>query len=257
MMANSDVIVQGLVAAGLPEGLVDELIGAFSEAKRNHHLAGHRLAAVEGGRFCEAAYRLLEESAWGESTPLGKQLDTEKLSQRLASLPAKSTSDSIRLHIPRTLRVVYDIRNRRDAAHLADGIDPNTQDSALVVACISWVMAEFVRLFHDVAADEAEVTVNHLVTRDVPAIQEFDGAVRVLGGLQAGDTCLLLLYRTAPDPMTIDGLCSALRPSMRPNIVRTLKRLDGLDLVHQDVDRIWITRVGERHVEQGGLADYI
>ena len=30
------------------------------------------------------------------------------------------------------LRVVYDIPNKRDAAHLTDGIDPNVQDVTIV-----------------------------------------------------------------------------------------------------------------------------
>ena len=56
--------------------------------------------------------------------------------------------DAIRLHIPRTLRLVYDIRNKRDVAHLGPDIDPNLQDSTLVVSALDWVLAEFIRLYH-------------------------------------------------------------------------------------------------------------
>ena len=124
--------------------LVDELLEAYVEAKRNFYLGGLRLSAVEGGRFCEAAFRILEEATTGKFTPLGQQLDVEKLRERLANLPSGTHSDSIRLHIPRALRVVYDIRNKRDTAHLADNIDPNLQDSSLVVYSLDWVLAEFV-----------------------------------------------------------------------------------------------------------------
>ena len=41
--------------------LVDELLLSYEEAKRNFHLGGHRLNAVEGGRFCEAAFRILQQ----------------------------------------------------------------------------------------------------------------------------------------------------------------------------------------------------
>ena len=67
--------------------LVDELIQAYVEAKRNYYLGGLRLSAVEGGRFCEAAYRILEGLATKQYVPLGKQLDTEKLMHTLANLP--------------------------------------------------------------------------------------------------------------------------------------------------------------------------
>src|SRR5215469_1746683 len=122
--------------------VVKELLDAHAEAKRNFYLGGLRLSAVEGGRFCEAAFRLLEQMAFGNFTRLGKPLDTDKLINKLGNLTAATQPDSVRLHIPRTLRLVYDIRNKRDAAHLADGIDPNLQDATLVVATIDWVLAE-------------------------------------------------------------------------------------------------------------------
>ena len=138
--------------------------------------------------------------------------------------------------------MIYDIRNRRDAAHLNDGIDPNAQDSSLVITCINWVMAELVRLYHSIDADEASAAIEQLVVRSVPAIQDFEGVPRV-GKLSAGDTCLLLLFHSAPEPMELDTLCAAIKPSMQKNLKRTLQRLDDLNLVNLRDERIWITRV--------------
>src|SRR5688572_1415493 len=83
--------------------LVTELLDAHSEAKRNFYLGGLRLSAVEGGRFCEAAFRLLESVAFGSPSPLGKQLDTEKTIERLRNVNSTTFPDAIRLHIPRAL----------------------------------------------------------------------------------------------------------------------------------------------------------
>ena len=69
--------------------------------------------------------------------------------------------------------MVYDIRNKRDAAHLADDIDPNEQDATLVAATLDWVMAEFVRLHRGVSADEAQKIIGSLVARSPPAVQNF------------------------------------------------------------------------------------
>src|SRR4051812_46534982 len=104
------------LAANLDGKLVDELLDAYEEAKRNFYLGGLRLSAVEGGRFCEAAFRLLQQIVRGTFDRLGVQLDTEKLIKELANLPSGSHPDSVRLHMPRALRVIYDIRNKRDAA---------------------------------------------------------------------------------------------------------------------------------------------
>ena len=134
------IVRQGLVVS-LDAVLVDELLAAYQEAKRNFYLGGLRLSAVEGGRFCEAAFRLLQQCTTGKFDPLGKQVDSDGLIKLLANIPAAQQPESVRLHIPRALRVVYDIRNKRDNAHLADGIDPNLQDASLVVAILDWVVA--------------------------------------------------------------------------------------------------------------------
>lgn len=191
----------GFLADGLPEPVVDELLDTYVETKRRYYLGDHRPQAVEGGRFSEAAFRILQYSTTGTHTPLGRTLPkVPVLLQQLEQSPRASTlDDSLRLHIPRTLRLVYDIRNQRDAAHLADNIDPNLQDATLIVNAMDWVMAELVRLHHDVSANQAHAIIGDLVTREVPAIQEISGQPVVLRELQPRDQALLLLYREGTD----------------------------------------------------------
>ncbi|HVN38320.1 MAG TPA: hypothetical protein VMW19_09155, partial [Myxococcota bacterium] len=212
---------------------MDELLEAYEASKRNYYLGDHRPNAVEGGRFCEAAFRLLQQAAFGTYDKVGKQIDTQGLIRRLESAPASAAVDSIRLHIPRALRVVYDIRNKRDAAHLADDIDPNLQDATLVISVLDWVMAEFVRLYHDVDADEAQAIVEELVTRGVPVVEDFDGFLKVLKGLSASDHFVVLLYHRGDDGATVDQLREWAKPKMRANILRTLRSLDENGLIHQ------------------------
>src|SRR5947208_11411421 len=151
-------LVEAQLSTKIHSNIVAELLDAHEEAKRNYYLGGLRLSAVEGGRFCEAAFRVLEQLAGRTPTPIGKTLDTDKLIIALANLRPAAAPDAIRLHIPRSLRVVYDIRNKRDAAHLGDGIDPNTQDATLVVSVLDWVLAEFIRLVHNVSPRSEEHT---------------------------------------------------------------------------------------------------
>lgn len=177
------------LAASLDPKIVNELLEAYAEAKKNYYLGGQRLAEVEGGRFCEAAFRLLQQQAGLAVTPLGKKINSDRVIQDLANLPSGTAPESVRLHIPRALRVVYDVRNNRDAAHLGDGIDPNLQDASLVVSTLDWVLAEFVRLHHSVPADEAQRIVEDLVTRKAPVVQEFHGFLKVLNTSQRGGVC--------------------------------------------------------------------
>ena len=237
--------------------LVYELLSTYSEAKRNFYLGGHRLAEVEGGRFCEAAFRMLEETTEGKYTPLGHNLDTDRTINRLANFPKGRFPDSVRLHIPRALRLVYDIRNQRDAAHLADGIDPNLQDATVVTSTLDWIMAEFVRLYHKVSATEAQRIVEDLVTRAAPVVQDFDGFPKVLNPhLKVSEYCLVLLYHRSSNGATFDQMRSWVRPAMRQNLARTLSQLvNEKDYLHVDGNVYRITRRGELEVEKRGLLE--
>jgi hypothetical protein len=243
------------LAAAYDGTLVDELLQAYSEAKRNYYLGGLRLSAVEGGRFCEAALRMLQQRTSGSFQPLGKTLDTEKLIRDLSNLPSTAAPDSVRLHIPRALRVVYDIRTKRDAAHLVDDIDPNLQDATLVTGILDWVLAEFVRLHHTVTPNGAQRIVEDLVTRHVPVIQEFSGFLKVLNPrLVASDHLLVLLYQRGMDGALYADLDNWARPKMRSNLRRTLKQLtDRHALVHFDGERYYVTLAGIREVESRRL----
>lgn len=112
-------------------------------------------------------------------------------------------NDSVRIPIPRTLRLISDVRNKRDVADLGDGIDPNQQDATMVVRNMEWVLAELVRLYHNVSAKEAHGIIVDLVSKEVPLIQEFDGFPRVLKQLKASDHFLVLLYWRGVDGATL------------------------------------------------------
>ena len=182
--------IRASLVAAYDAALVDELLAAYEEAKTNYYLGGLRLSAVEGGRFAEAAFRMLQQETTGKFTSLGKSLPrTDKLIEDLENLPSSAHPDAVRVHIPRALRMVYDIRNKRDAAHLADNIDPNLQDATLVVSTLDWILSEFVRLHHNVSANDAQKLVDELVTRVAPVVQDFGGFLKLLTCLRFPCAC--------------------------------------------------------------------
>jgi hypothetical protein len=246
------VVRQGFGSAGVPAELTDALVAAYDEAKRRFHLADHRPNAIEGGRFCEAAYRILEDAQSQTHTALGDpSFKTNVVTQKLEQ--DKSLDDTIRFHIPRALRVIYDVRNKRDAGHLGNGtVSPNLMDSMLVVAVMDWVMAEFVRLFHSVSVDDAQAIIEGIVTREVPVIEEIDGQPVCSAKLSVGDRALVFLYRAGQSPgLPIIELQRQMRHPHRGNLTATVKKLDtgNLVLLHPVTKMIQITAVGLKEVE--------
>lgn len=261
--------VRTSLKARFEERLVDELLEAYEDAKRRFHAGDLGPNAVAGGRFCEAAFRILQEAIFGagKSTPLGQQLTrVDQLMGQLAQSRSQSPvvqhafqQDSIGLHIPRALRVIYDVRNNRDAAHLGDNIDPNQQDATLVVSVIDWVLAELLRLFHNVSADRAQRIVQDLVTRTVPTIQDFDGFPRVLKtGLQTHQYLLILLYHFGARGAQWHELIQYIPPRMKPNLQSNLRQMDedhNYIHFHRDTGFYEITANGLKYVDEKGLVD--
>ncbi len=247
-------IRNGFVAAELPSNLVNKLLETYAEAKRRFHLGDLRPQEVEGGRFSEAAFRVLQHVCGKQVTPLGKQLPSvDTLVRQLEN--ATSQPEAIRFHIPRTLRLIYDVRNKRDVAHLADGIDPNLQDATLVVANMDWIVAELVRLYHDVTANEAQSIIENVVTKDVPAVEEIEGQPVVLANLKPRDQALLMLYRAGSAGVSLDELAGWLR-TRKDHLRDRLAKLDAekFVLLHPSTRRYFITANGRRDVEKRKLA---
>ena len=247
-------VERGFVGAGVPGELVREILESFSEAKRRFHLADFMPNAVAGGRFSEAVLRLLEWTTTGTYVPLDDpKFKAETIINKVAALASGSYSESVRLHIPRAVRVIYDIRNKRNTAHLSDGIDPNTQDATLVVSTMGWILAELVRLHHSVSAHEAQLIIDGLVTREVPLIQVFDGRPRLLKSVGVSDHVLILLYWAGSDAVPKAVLAGWLPPSMRTNLTRTLNNLHNRNLIHFADSAARLTILGQRDVEQRRL----
>jgi hypothetical protein len=223
--------------------------------KRRFHLGDHRPQEVEGGRFSEAVFRILQHRSGLAVTPLSTPL--AKVPQLLQVLePITTQPDSVRMHIPRTLRVIYDIRNNRDAGHLADGIDANLQDATLVISNMDWVMAELVRLHHGVTANEAQAIIQDLVTKEVPAVQEIHGQPVILKDLQPRDQAMLMLYRAGALGGSLDEVAGWLREKRKDNLAVRLEKLDETKLIlhHPKDDRYYITDKGIKYMEKKKLA---
>jgi hypothetical protein len=250
-----DPSIRNSLTSRFPANLVGELLECYVEQKKNFYLGRMRPTEVEGGRFAEAAFRMLEHAAGAAATPLGIQLDTLSIARMLEGQTA--APDSIRFHIPRTLRVIYDIRNKRDAAHLGDGIDPNLQDSSFISAALDWVLAEFVRLARGVPADKAFALVKTITVRRIPAVEQFGDVLKTLRpSLGPSDRILLLLYHRADQGATAAELSDWLKPAQRANLSRTLAQLEhDKDYTVFDGEHYLLTRRGIAAVEYKKLVE--
>ncbi len=247
---STNAIETGFLAAGIPADLVTEVVTAYEEAKTRFYRRDYRPSSVEGARFSEAVFRVLQWATTRTYTPVGGNLP--KVPTLITQLQNATGDDSVRIHIPRTLQAVYDIRNKRNVAHLGS-IEIGLQDSGLVVHILDWVMTELVRLYHNVPAPEAQKIINDIVKKEVPAIQVIDGFPRLLKDLPGPDHILLLLYREGSGGVDKAQLCAWLPEVHRRNFARNIKRLNDRHAIHPSGNQVFLTDVGIAEVEGKGL----
>src|SRR5581483_4679533 len=116
--------------------------------------------------------------------------------------------------------------------------------------------AEFIRLYHRVSADEATKIIEGLVTRKVPVAEDFDGFLKVLNpNLSASAYVLVLLYERGADGATFSELERWVRPTMRSNLRRTLRKMvDDDAFLHEQAEaRFLLTKLGRQEVERRNL----
>lgn len=187
------------ILASLPDGLRDPLLQSYQEIARNY--AEHRWEPSElnGGKFSEVTYSIIEGSIKGSfPTKPAKPKDMVKACRDLESLPADPSrigDRSLRILIPRMLQSLYEIRNNRNVGHVGGDVNPNFLDATAVFGIASWTLAEVVRIFHSVSTKEAQDVVDELVERRHPLIWDVEGVRRVLDpDMNKADQSLLLLY---------------------------------------------------------------
>jgi hypothetical protein len=159
---------------------------------------------------------------------------------------------SVRITTPRLLMALYEIRNNRGVGHTGSDVNANHMDATLVLAGAKWVVAELVRIFHNIEPEDAAAVVDAMVERIIPSVWTVGTFRRVLAtGVSMKDQTLLLLYST-PGPVAETDLARWVEHS-NPSVYRR----DVLATAHKDrlieYDRttglVYLSPLGTAHVE--------
>lgn len=178
----------------LPATLRDELLAAFNQIAKNYRERRWEPSELNGGKLCEVAYSIARGFADG-SYPRRATKPKNMVAACQALESATGVPRSIRIQIPRIIVALYEIRNNRNVGHVGGDVDPNHMDALCVLQMAKWIVAEFVRVLHDVGVDEAAEAVEALVERETPIIWEVNGTRRVLDtSLSMRDKSLVLLH---------------------------------------------------------------
>lgn len=230
--------------AGVPEDLVGALSDAMDDMATRYAAGDHRPAELNASDFVEAAFRVLQQLAFGQSTRRDRSLP--RLDDLCQRLEGSQLDDSLRVHVPRMLRAVYDVRNRRGVGHLPGDVSPNRSDAELVMAIVKWVVTEFIRIYHTIAHSEAQALIDKFVVHRPVVVEVFENEPRIVvsGNISLPDSVLVLLLWHEPDIPTPELFAGWLQSPLS-RVTQAIRRLDERDLVHVSaLEKVHLTTPG-------------
>jgi len=213
----------------LPQTLVNALLETYQEIKQNFILGKHEPAELNGGKFSEVIVRIIQfETQSGNFKPLGTHIPNLIGTIRdFEKVPSSVANESYRIHIPRVLVTMYNVRNKRGVGHIGGDINPNRADATLITSCADWIMAELFRIHYQCSLDEAQVITNMIVQRQLTLVHELEEVKRVLlPSLSHRNQTLLLLASVYPKYLQVNDLISWIEPKnlsyFRNKVIRPL-----------------------------------
>ena len=187
------------ILAGLPLGLREPLLRSYQDIVTNYAERRWEPSELNGGKLCEVVYAIANGRISGSfpskpSKPRDMVASCRALEMTKPD-PLRVGDRSLRILIPRMVQALYEIRNNRGVGHVGGDVDPNFLDATAVYGMASWILAELIRIFHEVSTKEAQETVDVLIERKHPLIWEVEEIRRVLDPtMEKGDQALLLLH---------------------------------------------------------------
>jgi hypothetical protein len=240
------------VLAGLPPGLRKELLEALNKITTNFRERRWEPAELNGGKLCEIVYSIVRGYADGampaKASKPQNMVDACKQLEQETQLPR-----SLRIQVPRMLVALYEIRNNRGVGHAGGDVDPSHMDAVAVLYMSKWLVAELIRVFHNVSTADATEAVDLLVERELPIVWSVDGKKRILAqNLSQRDKTLLLLY-SEPGSVSESDLRSWVEASNASSYRRdVLRRAHRAKLLEYDEGgrTVRLSPLGVRYAEE-------
>jgi hypothetical protein len=221
----------------------DAILNRYSSSKTAYRSQDWEKCLLQGGKFCEEVMKAIHYIRTGEKV---SSISLESESAEL--LKRHDIADSLRLLIPRAVRVLYDLRSRRGGAHTS--FNPNAMDSLFSISIVDWILAELVHLLCTSNPEESMKFATNVTAKAIPFAERFGEDVLVLlKGLSASKEIALILYAKYPERIKTGELFKWMNNHTKTNIRISLGNLQKARLVHTNSDGTVLTAAGIKFVE--------
>jgi hypothetical protein len=236
----------------IPEGLREPLLEAFNKIVKNFRERRWEPAELNGGKLCEVVYTIIRGHVDGKFPTKPEKPRNMFESCRALESENKKFGRSFCVQIPRVLMALYEVRNNRGVGHVGGDVDPNHMDATLVLNMAKWLLAELIRMFHNVETAEATEAVEVIIDRTIPLVWRVAGKFRVLNPTLSMKQKALVVLFVNQLPLTESDLLKSVEHS-NPTVFRrdVLTPLHDEKLIEYDetTKLVYLSPLGARFVE--------
>lgn len=215
--------------ATIPDVLRKPLLEEYSTILHNYLGRRWTPSELSGGRFCEVVYTILKGWSTGNypSSP-AKPTNFVQACRELETIA--SNPRSFQILIPRLLPALYEIRSNRGVGHVGGDVDSNHIDASAVLSIASWIMAELIRVFHDLDIHDAQKIADSLVERKTPLVWH-SGDIRRVLNTDLSIRKQILLLSSISQSVTKDDLIRWIEPTNLSYFYRLLREMHSSRLI--------------------------
>lgn len=248
------------VLLSLPSSLKNDLLDEYRKILLNYRRQNWEGVLVDGGRFCEDVYVILNHLPDG-NYPDHAEKPSNFVDESLKLRNSPQLPSSCRVIMPYALVMAYSMRNHRDAGHTTKGvIASNESDALMVLRLCKWMLSELIMVMDATSSDIAKNIASSIDSREVLVVwKNPDNIERVLcDQLSFSHQVLLILYSRIGGQASIKDLIAATEYSnttlFKTNIIKKLHKQRLIDY-NKDTDVVTITPKGCREVEDFGVLE--
>jgi hypothetical protein len=224
--------MRALIMASLRQrieaGVAEDMVAAYEKILGEFRKGDPEAALNVAGKFVEHVLRAVEFVRTGNAPREIKSVAaTIEAIESDGALP-----ESLRVLIPRIASaMIFDVRSKRGAAHVKE-INPRRIDASLAAQAASWIVAEFVRIYHVGDEDAVAEAMMTLMQGSVPLIEKFENEMVVTTPMQAETEVLLMVSASEPDGIDRTGLGMCVKHSP-PAVTRAVQKLEAARHIHK------------------------
>lgn len=190
--------VWDIIKSNYDSNIADKVLESYSEIESNFFVQKWKPSELDAGHFVESLRRLIEfEINSGNYTLFSQKLSNFSDSVLSFYEQQSHIHESFRMLIPRILKSIYNIRNKRGVGHIKD-ISPNEMDATLILYSVKWILSEIVRLKSSLNINETQNLIDNIVERNVEIVWKTTDFTRILNNkISARNQVLIILYNSS------------------------------------------------------------